>query len=66
MLASLTSQFRRVWSADMGDEKDFSEQEARLRQAQQSVTEASEALRKVAELLKDALIKRRPPAESQH
>ena len=65
MIASLTDPFRRIWSAGK-DEKDFSEQEARLRLAQKAVTEASEQLKRVAELLKDALISKRPPESQQH
>lgn len=49
------SQFRRIFSDDGRGDKDFSEQEERLRKAQQYLKEAADGLTKAANLLADII-----------
>lgn len=49
----ILNQWRRIFSDDGRGDKDFSEQEIRLRQAQKELTEAAASLGRAADLLAD-------------
>lgn len=55
---AVASQFRRIFSDNGSGDKDFTDQEARLREAQQYLLEATEGLTRAAGILSD-LIKSR-------
>ncbi len=54
----IVNQFKRIFSDNGTGDKDFTDQETRLREAQQYLKEAAEGLNKAASLLSD-LIKSR-------
>lgn len=51
----IVNQFRRIFSDDGRGDRDFTEQEARLRQAQQYLREATDGLTKAASILTDLI-----------
>lgn len=55
---NIVNNFRRIFSDDGRGDKDFADQEQRLRQAQQFLKEATDGLTKAAGILSD-LIKSR-------
>lgn len=57
-MINIVNQFRRIFSDDGRDDRDFSDQEERLRQAQLHLKEAADGLARAASILAD-LIKAR-------
>lgn len=55
----VVNNFRRMFSDDGRGDKDFSDQEARLREAQQYLKEATDGLTKAANILADLIKSRR-------
>lgn len=52
---AIANQFRRIFVDDGRGDKDFTDQEARLREAQKYLTDAAEGLTKAANILADLL-----------
>jgi len=50
-MMQVANQFRRIFSDNGSGDKDFTDQERRLRQAQTYLMEATDALRKASEIL---------------
>lgn len=52
---AIANQFRRIFADDGRGDKDFADQEERLRQAQKYLREATDSLTKAAEILSDEI-----------
>lgn len=50
-MTQIVNQVKRIWADDGRGDKDFSEQEARLRKVQQQLTNATQALKSASETL---------------
>lgn len=57
------NQVRRIFSDDGRGDKDFTEQERRLDEARKKLTEATQALKRAAELLHDTIKSMEPVAK---
>jgi hypothetical protein len=56
MIQVLKSQFRRIYADDGHGDKDFSEQEERLREAHEKLLGASQLLTRVSEILRGVIL----------
>lgn len=54
-MIQVVNQFRRIFSDDGRGDKDFSQQEARLREVQRQLHKATEALKSASETLIDLI-----------
>jgi hypothetical protein len=62
----ILNQFRRIYTDDGSDDKDFSDQEERLRQAEARLTRGTVELAKAAENLNRAALSVMPSNEVRH
>ena len=62
----IINQFRRIYSDDGREDKDFSGQEERLREAEARLARGTQELAKAAENLNRAALSVMPPPELKH
>jgi hypothetical protein len=60
-MIQVLNQFRRVFVDNGSGDKDFTEQETKLREAQQKLLEATKALNNATEILRDLVMARSEP-----
>jgi hypothetical protein len=60
-MIQVVNQFRRIFADNGAGDKDFAEQERKLREAQSKLLEATNALRKASEILTGIINSNAPP-----